>query len=465
MSITDLSLKSLAAAIRAGDITSREAVEASLERVALVQPLIHAWVSVDREGAVAAAERFDSTRRPGESLGPLSGVPFGVKDIIDVAGTPTRCGSPMRDDAAPAVRDADCVARARAGGGIVLGKTVTQEFAAGVLSPPARNPWDPERVPGGSSGGSAGAVATGSVPFALGSDTGGSIRIPASLVGVCGFKPTFGTFPVAGVQALAGSLDTLGPLGRTVDDVRYAYAALLDPSVIPNEPVSLDRLDGVRIAAPRAHFRDRLQPAVERALDAAIGLFRDLGATVVEDDWQEAAESRAASYVINRVETALELLPLTGGDPARLAMLNPDLQVRIQAGRLAPAVAYEAALRSREACRDSMARYFARHGIDAVLVPALPATAIRAGASEVDFEDGSEGVGVAYTRLTMPFNATGQPVLSVPGGFDAAGLPIGLQLAGRPGHEDRLFAIGEAYERAAGWTAQWPAILETGGRP
>lgn len=463
MSLNDLTLRRLAAAIREGEVTSREAVEASLARIDLVQPLVHAWVSIDRDGALAAADRFDATRRPGETLGPLSGVPFGVKDIIDVAGVPTRCGSRMLADAPPAAQDADCVARARAAGGIVVGKTVTQEFAAGVLSPPARNPWNPAQVPGGSSGGSAAAVATRAVPWAFGSDTGGSIRIPAAAVGVCGFKPTFGAFPVIGVQALAGSLDTLGPLGRTVDDVRYAYAALLDPATIPEEHAAPDHLRGVRIAAPAALFRDRLQPAVELALDTAIDQLRGLGAEIVAEDWTEAAEARAASYIINRVETALELLPLTGGDPERLAVLNPDLQVRIQAGRLVPAAAYEAALRSRVACRDSMARYFARHRIDAIVAPALPATAIAAGTTEVDFGDSTEGVGVAYTRLTMPFNATGQPVLSVPAGFDDAGLPIGLQFAGQPGREDRLFAVGEAYERASGWTARRPPMVDLEG--
>ena len=143
-------------------------------------------------------------------------------------------------------------------------------------------------------------------------------------------------------------------------------------------------------------------------------------------------------------------------------MLNPDLQVRIQAGTLVPAMAYHAAMRSRAHCRDAVAGYFRRHRIDAILAPALPATAIRAGVFDVAFGDGTEGVGVAYTRLTMPFNTTGQPVLSAPGGFDAAGLPIGLQFAGRPGHEATLFAIGEAYERAAGWTARRPPVLDPG---
>ncbi|MFM9106571.1 MAG: amidase family protein, partial [Chloroflexota bacterium] len=214
-------------------------------------------------------------------------------------------------------------------------------------------------------------------------------------------------------------------------------------------------------AAPRFHFRDRLQPGVAAAFDRAIAQFRELGAEVIEADWPEARAARAAAYIMNRIETATSLSPLLAEDPARLALLNPDLQVRVQAGRLAPASAYLEAARARELVRDAMARWFRSLRLDAVIAPALPATAIRAGESLAAFEDGKEAIGIAWTRLTMPFNATGQPVLSVPCGFDPDGLPVGMQIAGAPGREWALFDIGEAYEQAAGWSERRPPVHAT----
>lgn len=455
------SLRGQAESVRTGAVSPEALVDRALARIVETESELHAWTIVDEEGARAAAREAAARIKAGGTPGPLAGVPVGIKDIIDVAGMPTRCGSLMLADAPAAERDADVVSRLRRAGAIVIGKTVTQEFAAGVLSPPARNPWDPQRVPGGSSGGTAAAVAAGVIPFAMGSDTGGSIRIPAAACGACGFKPSYGALPVDGVQALSPSLDTLGPLGTRVDDVHYAWAVLERPDAPVSIPRRRDSLTGMRIAAPSGHFQARLQPGVAAAFVAAIDLLRELGATVVEDDWPDALAARASGYVINRVETAAAIWPLTGGDPARIALLNPDLQVRIQAGRLVPATAYLDALRVRERVRDSMASWFRRLGLDAVVAPALPAAAIPAGASTARFDDGEESIGIAWTRLTMPFNATGQPVLSVPCGFDADGLPVGLQFAGRPGSESTLFEIGASYESAAGWQQRRPPVHAT----
>ncbi|MGI9252114.1 MAG: amidase, partial [Thermomicrobiales bacterium] len=401
-------LRGQADAVRAAAITPESLVERALDRIGQTEDGIHAWVLVDADGAREQARSLSRRLAAGESPGPLAGVPVGIKDIIDVAGMPTRCGSCLLADAPPAERDADVVARLRAAGAIVLGKTVTQEFAAGVLSPPARNPWDSERVPGGSSGGTAATIAAGVIPFAMGSDTGGSIRIPAAACGACGFKPAFGALSVTGVQALSPSLDTLGPLGKTVDDVRYAWHALERPADTVPAASSLPDLSGMRLAAPRGHFRERLQPGVAAAFDAALSIFSGLGATVVEIDWPDAQAARAAGYIINRVETATSLGPLTTGDPDLIGQFNPDLQIRILAGRLVPAVAYLHALRMRERVRDSMAAWFRQYRLDALIAPALPATAIRAGTAIARFPDGDESSGIAWTRLTMPINATGQ---------------------------------------------------------
>jgi aspartyl-tRNA(Asn)/glutamyl-tRNA(Gln) amidotransferase subunit A len=438
-----------AAALRSRQVRAIDLVQAALDRIERMDPVLRSWVVVDGERALAAARDADRDLATGSDRGPLQGIPVAVKDIIDAAGLPTRCGSSVLRDAGPAARDAPVVARLRAAGAIVLGKTVTQEFAAGVLSPPARNPWDPARTPGGSSGGSAVAVATGTVRLALGTDTGGSIRIPAAAVGVCGYKPTFGSLPLAGIAPLAPSLDTAGPLAASVADLWVGWRALagLPPAPAP----ARDDLRGVRIGAPRGFFRGRLQPGVADAFAGAAALFAEIGADLVEADWADAARARAAAYVINRAETAETVWRAVGGDAPRLDAVNADLRTRVLAGRLVPAVAVTEARRARRAIRRSIADHYRAHRLDAVLVPTLPAVAVPADDPVVRFPDGAaENAGVAFTRLTMPFNATGQPVLALPCGF-ADGLPVGLQLAGRPGDDERLFAVAAAWEAAAGW--------------
>ncbi len=462
VALPSLTIASAAAAYRSGDLRPSEVVAAALAQIEATEPVLHAWVAVDAERAMAAARAAADDLARGVDRGPLHGIPVAVKDIIDVAGLPTRCGSALLADAPPATEDAPVVQRLRDAGAVVLGKTVTQEFAAGVLSPPARNPWDPSRVPGGSSGGSAVAVAVGAGLLALGSDTGGSVRIPAAAVGVAGFKPAFGALPVAGVHPLSPSLDTIGPLARTVEDARIGWAAMRGNHAAASQRSRNDSAcRGTRIGFPQAHFFDRLHPDVAAALEAAARLFSDLGAEIVDADWDGAASARAAGYIINRAETGDAVWPLVAGDPERLALLNPDLQVRAAAGRLVPATAIDAARRARLVARDSVARHFAAHRLDAMLAPTLPAGAVPADDPLIRHLDGtSEGAGVGFTRLTMPFNATGQPVLAVLCGFDRDGLPIGLQLAGRPGNEDRLFELGACYEAAAGWITRLPTVLE-----
>ncbi|HET7094338.1 MAG TPA: amidase, partial [Thermomicrobiales bacterium] len=278
-----------------------EIVDAALDRIAATEPTLHAFVLVDGDGALRAARAAEADLMHGRARGALHGIPVGVKDIFDVAGQPTRCGSASRADASPAASDSLAARRWREAGAIVVGKSVTQEFAAGVLSPPARNPWDPERVPGGSSGGSAAAVGAGCVLAALGSDTGGSIRIPAAAVGVCGFKPAYGAIATDGVFPLSWSLDTVGPLARTVSDVEIAWRALVAADATSPMP---DTLRGVRVGFPRRHFRDHLAPDVASAALAAADRLRDLDAEIVETDWAEAQEARDAAFIINRVETA-----------------------------------------------------------------------------------------------------------------------------------------------------------------
>lgn len=459
--LLQLSIREAGAGFRRGDWSARELTLASLERIAATEPVVHAWVEIDAEQALVAADRAQNDLNGGRDQGPLQGIPVGVKDIIDVAGFPTRCGSASFFDAQPAPQDANSVAMLRKGGAVLLGKTVTQEFAAGVISAPARNPWDPQRIPGGSSGGSAVAVGLGNCFGALGSDTGGSIRIPAAACGVVGFKPTFGELSVAGVFPLSWSLDTIGPLARRVDDVRLMWETLagrgsgLDPAE-RDGPVGLK---GVRIGVPQDFFLEFVQMDIRTSFESSIEVLRNLGATIVELEWSAASVSRAAAFIINRAETAAVHEHMARAAPEKFRLYNSDLRLRVAAGSALSATIYLKAIRARNVIRNSMRDLFDEHRIAALIAPSLPTTALFADNLKIDGTGLDETIGASWTRLTMPFNATGQPVLAIPCGFDPNDLPVGMQLAGAPGGEASLFQIGCALESALGLHHRRPPLL------
>ncbi len=429
-------------------------VEANLTRAERTEPLLHAYVKLIGDDARAAAERMDDTARGGVFAGPLHGIPLGIKDIFDVAGLPTRCNSKSRARVKAASEDSTSVEMLRRAGGIVIGKTVTQEFAAGVVSNPARNPWDPNRIPGGSSGGSAAVVSVGSATAAMGSDTGGSIRIPASVCGTVGLKPTFGVLSTKGVFPLAWSLDTLGPLTKTCEDAYTMYCALT--GIERDTPLPPVALSDIRVGVSHPHFFEQLQPGVYEAVRLAIGMIAASGAEVVDSPWNDARAARAAGFIINRVET--EAIHRDG------VSTNPDgygatLVERVKASSVIPAAGYVRALQARTVVNESIEQVFLDHGLDVLVSPSTPATALPADDLYADYPDTPrEHVTLAYTRMTMPFNTTGQPVLSIPCGLDANGLPVGLQIAGRPYDEERLCQIGMAVENlltnhfGPGWT-------------
>jgi aspartyl-tRNA(Asn)/glutamyl-tRNA(Gln) amidotransferase subunit A len=461
-SLVDLGIAEIAAGYRNRSWSPLDVTRASLARIEATDSHLHAWVMVDGELALAAAEEATQELAAGIDRGPLHGVPFGVKDIFDVAGMPTRCGSAARTDAPRAPADAVSVRLMREAGAIVLGKTTTQEFAAGVISAPARNPWDTDRSPGGSSGGSAAAVAVGACLGALGSDTGGSIRIPAAACGVTGFKPAFGALSTAGVYPLSWSLDTVGPLARTVSDTQLLWNALAGQTRPLEEGAVLDGSSTHRtwrVGVPRDFFLTALQPGVVAAVEHAVAALRAQGVTIVECGWPEAAAARACAFIINRAETAAVHESLALNDPDRFQLLGPELRLRIAAGRSLPTATYLRALRAREAIRDSMCALFRQHEINAMLVPTLPTVAVLAESPLIEDTGRDESVGAGHTRLTMPFNATGQPVLSLPVGFDERGLPIGVQLAGLAGDEVTLFQLGALLEFALDVTSRRPTLL------
>lgn len=470
--MSDVSLRPVASVadatrrLRSGELTAVALTESLLSRMAATEPAIHAYVKILRDEALHDAARADDELAAGVDRGPLQGIPIGVKDIYDLGGVPTCCGSRARHGAVPAGADSEPVRRLRQAGAVFIGKTVTQEFAAGVVSTPARNPWDPTRIPGGSSGGSAASVAAGSCLVGLGSDTGGSIRIPASVTGTVGLKPTYGRASKRGVYPLSWTLDTVGPITRTVEDAALTLNVMA--GFDPGDPTTVDLpvtdaaagigkdIEGLRIGVVRDFFFERLQPDVATAVDASLDVFRRLGAEIIETRWAESRAARAIAMILNRVESAAvhEQTLRQSAD-----LIGDDLRLRLIAGATVSGTDYIQALRARVTINRSMATLFAEQRLDALLAPTLPATALPADdlvhrlPGEAD-----ESVGMAYTRLTQPFNATGQPVLSVPCGFDRHGLPIGLQIAGRPFEEAALCRIGHAYEREAGWWQQRPSL-------
>ncbi|MBA3276816.1 MAG: amidase [Chloroflexia bacterium] len=432
-----------------------ELTRETLLRIRATEPDLHAYVEVFEEDALKTSLYHDRSREAHKARRPLTGLPIGIKDIFDIAGKRTMCGSRIRQDIEVAHYDAETVHRLRRDGAIFTGKTVTQEFAAGVVSAPCRNPWDLDRIPGGSSGGSAASVAIGTCLGAIGSDTGGSIRIPASLTGTVGLKPTYGRLPLKGVYPLSPALDTPGPIARSVADALILYLVIANRrEEVANvdamlEPFGAKGLEGVRLGVLISFFTDNLQSDVQASFLAAVATLKSLGAEVIECDWTDAQAARSVAALINRVESAaVHHDHIRGGEAG---LIDPDTRLRFEVGALVSGDLYLRARIAREAVRDSIARVYARHELDAIVAPTLAATAPRADNLIVDLPDGPDGVGPALTRLTMPWNATGQPVISVPCGFDRDELPIGLSFIGKPDDELGISRIAHQYEAATTW--------------
>ncbi|WP_109005373.1 amidase [Streptomyces rishiriensis] len=448
----ELSLTAAADAIRARQLSPVELADSVLERIAQAEPRLRAYVTVTAERTRTAARAAEHDIAAGRYLGPLHGIPMGVKDLIDVAGTATTASSRVRGDHS-AQTDSTVAARLAEAGAVLLGKTHTHEFAYGLTTPQTHNAWDTGRVAGGSSGGSAVAVAAGMATFALGTDTGGSIRVPAALNGVVGLKPTYGLVPRHGVTSLSWSLDHVGPIARTVEDAALVLAALAGHD--PRDPASLTTpatdyrpdagtdLTGLRVGVPRTYYFDQVAPEVEAAVRRAIDQLQALGARLVE------VEIPMTRY-IQATQWGLMVPEATAYHEATLRavpeLYQGDVRVLLEAGELMPAGDYLRAQRSRTLMRQEWARMLTE--VDVIAAPTVPATAVTAGQETITWADGTvEGVSDAYVRLSSPANITGVPSLSMPVGHDTAGLPIGMQLLGRPLQESVLLRVGHAYEQ------------------
>jgi AtzE family amidohydrolase len=448
-----------AAAIRAGRLSAAEAVERTLAAIAARNPALNAFTAVAAERARAEAKAVDAAIAADRSPGPLAGVPFAVKNLFDLHGVTTLAGSVIEKDAPPASRDAFLVRQLRAAGAICVGALNMDEYAFGFTTEnthhgPARNPHDTARIAGGSSGGSAAAVAAGLVPIALGSDTNGSIRVPASLCGLFGLKPTYGRLSRQGAYLFAASLDHVGPFARDVADLALAYDALQGSDA--DDPVQQRRMKepvaprlaagtgGLRIAMLGGHFAANGLP---ECFHAAGIVARALEVTA-RVELPLAAQVRSAAMLITMAEGANLHLPDLRRRPDAFDPMTRD---RFLAGALLPAHWLTQAQRVRAACRDQALALFEE--VDVLIAPATPFAATPIGQDMIGIDGAAVPLRPALGAFTQPISAIGLPAMVVPLADPAAagttnGLPIGVQFIAAPWREDHLFRVAAALERA-----------------
>ncbi len=447
------SARAIAAGVESGAVRASDVVSDALARIADRNPALNAFTDLVHERATARAAAVDAARAAGRPVGPLAGVPFAVKNLFDVAGLTTRAGSLINRSNPPAAADATLVTRMEAAGAILVGTLNMGEYAydftgENVHDGPSRNPHDPSRMTGGSSGGSGAAVAGGLVPIALGSDTNGSIRVPASLCGVFGLKPTFGRLSRARTFPFVSSFDHLGPLARCVADLALAYDAMQGPD--PDDPACSGRaiepvaaLDGgaagLRIVLAGGYFR---AAASDEALAAVAACARALHATRTVE-LPHAAAARAAAYVITATEgAALHLARLR----TRPADFDPAVRDRLIAGALIPAALVIQAQKLRRLYRAAVLRLFQE--VDVILAPATPCSAPMIGQQTLVLDGETVPLRANLGLYTQPISFIGLPVVAVPVPGALGGLPIGVQVIAAPWREDAALRVARALEQA-----------------
>jgi aspartyl-tRNA(Asn)/glutamyl-tRNA(Gln) amidotransferase subunit A len=471
-------------ALQKGDASVQSQTEASLARIAATEPELHAFVRVTPERAQADISRLEADLSAGKPLGPLAGVPVAIKDNLCTKGITTTCSSRMLEHFVPPY-ESTVTQRLWAAGAVLVGKTNLDEFAMGSSTETSAfgatsNPWDVGRVPGGSSGGSAAAVAAGQCLVALGSDTGGSIRQPASFCGVVGLKPTYGRVSRWGLVAFASSLDQVGPFSRTVADGAAVLQVIAghDPRdatsldvPVPNYLAGLEKpIKGLRVGILKEAFAEGLNPEVKASVEAAAQLLKGLGCELVEVSCPQFKAGIATYYVIAPSEASANLARYDGvkyghrsGEAESLSTMTalsraegfgPEVQRRILIGTYALSAGYvEAFYKKAQQVRTLIRREFDRafEQVDVLLTPTAPTTAFQPG------EHANDPLAMYLADLlTIPANLAGLPAISVPCGFDSKGLPIGLQLMAPVLEEERLLRVAHQYERAAQVMEQRP---------
>ncbi|HEX7974757.1 MAG TPA: Asp-tRNA(Asn)/Glu-tRNA(Gln) amidotransferase subunit GatA [Anaerolineales bacterium] len=488
--LTDLTLTQAAAALRQGQVSSRELTQAYLERIERLESHLHAFLYRMPERALAQAEASDRQlaawrRDPAGGLPALLGVPLVVKDVLCVAGAPCTCGSRILEGFIPPY-NATVVERLLAAGVVILGKTNTDEFAMGSSTEnsaygPTHNPWDLERVPGGSSGGSAAAVAAGLAPGGLGTDTGGSVRQPASFCGVTGLKPTYGRVSRYGLVAYGSSLDVVGTFGRSAADAAALFVQIagcdpMDATTLdlPVPEISLDGpadLAGLRIGVPDEYFISGIQPEVESSVRQAIQTLESLGAHALPVRLPHTGDALPVYYLIAPAEASANLArydgirygPRVSGENlqevyfrTRGQKFGPEVKRRIMLGTYALSAGYyEAYYGQAQKVRTLIKQDFdlAFESVDVIAAPVAPTTAFRIG------EHGDNPLAMYLEDIfTLPANLAGVPGLAFPVGFDRHGLPVGMQLMGPHFREDLLLRLTHAYQQVTDWHTRRPNL-------
>ena len=455
--------------IAAKQVSPVEVVRAHLERITALDGSLGAFITVTADAALAAAGEAEAAVSAGRPLGPLHGVPLGLKDLYDTAGVRTTGGSKILAQRVPSA-DATVVRRLREAGMIVLGKLNMVEFAYGPEGlnshyGHARNPWDPRthRMAGGSSSGSGVSVAAGLAPAALGSDTGGSIRIPCSLCGLTGLKPTYGRVSRAGVLPLSWSMDHVGPMTRNAADCALVLGAMAgydaaDPTSsvlpVPDYTAALTGdVRGLRVGLLRSFFLEAATPEVRVAVEAAARTLEKAGALVDEVALPSVRAASAGSLAVVATEA---LTYHAAWLRARASEYDPEVRTRLMLGAFVSGVHYVRGQQARALIRREVDDALARH--DVLLAPATPIPAPGIEERQTSLGDGPSDIRSALIRLTRPFNFSGHPACSAPCGFTAGGLPIGMQIVGRPFDEATVLRVADAYQRLTDWHARRPVL-------
>jgi aspartyl-tRNA(Asn)/glutamyl-tRNA(Gln) amidotransferase subunit A len=466
--LTTLTARTIAESVRRRELTAVAVTQAALARIELLNPTLHAFITVTREHALGAAAEVDKkiAAGQGENLS-LAGVPMAIKDSFWTKGVATTGGTKVFAGFVPD-EDATTVARLQAAGCVLVGKSLMHEMAYGFTSRnphhgDCRNPWDTSRIPGGSSGGNAVALATGMALAAVGGDTGGSNRQPAALCGVVGVKVTYGRVSRHGGVPLSWSMDTVGPMARTVGDAAALLQVMAghdpkDPTTrrgpVPDYVAALKGgLKGLRIGVPHDQFMSMMEPDVGAAMQDALGVLKQHGATLIDVRFPPLGPVVGAhrAIIFSEAAAAHEELIRT-----RSAELSDEVRPLLQAGLFLTATQYLAAQQAR---RKTIAAYRELwRSFDVLVTPTSPIAAPLIGATTAKLAGQEIPLVRAFLDLTLPFNLTGQPALSVPCGFTRGGLPIGLQLVGRPYDEATLFRAGTAYEAVTDWYSRKPPI-------
>ena len=461
--LTTLSLREVAAKIRSREVSPVEVTQACLDRAAATDDRLNAFSSVMSDSALSEAKAAEAEIAAANWKGELHGIPVGIKELYDVAGVPTTSSSDVRANWM-AAEDSASVQQLREAGAVILGKTHTHEFAYGISTPKSRNPWNTDCIPGGSSGGSGASVAAGSTYMSMGSDTGGSIRIPAAVCGTVGLKPTFGRCSRAGVTSLSWSLDHVGPLTRTVADAAVCLNALAGYD--PRDPGSVDApiedytaalgkgVKGMRIGVPTNYYFAPIDAEVESAVRAAIGLLAGEGAVISEVEIPYAEQIMSVEFALCLPEASEYHRRMLRETPE---LYTEDVRTFLEAGELVPATRYIQALRVRNLMQQAWARMFA--DIDVLMAPAVPSPATKIGQETVDWGGGNEEpVTPVFVRLSAPANVTGLPSIATPCGFTQSGLPVAFQAIARPFAEATSIRLCDAYQRMTDWHTRRPPI-------